>query len=72
MFDKQFEKELDLVSLALESEEGEKKIIKYLNPLVISVANDFIEEYESKKGLRLDKNKKIMFPKLVGLIYILH
>jgi hypothetical protein len=43
-----FKKELTLVKKALESEEGEKEIRKFLNPLVDSVVKKYIKDYKIK------------------------
>ena len=44
MLGKRFEKELEMVSNALENEQGEKEFIKYITPFVESAVDKYIAE----------------------------
>ncbi len=59
----QFKKELKLVNDALGSEVMEEKIIKYLTPLVKRVAQEFIDDYQRQKNLKLTGQEKALATK---------
>ncbi len=52
--DKQFQKELNLVKRALETEKGEQKLIKYLTPLLSKAGREFIAKQTINK--QIDQN----------------
>ncbi|MEK7614141.1 MAG: hypothetical protein AAB428_00540 [Patescibacteria group bacterium] len=58
-----FEHEIKLVENAIESETGEHEIVKYLSPLVNSVAGDFINECVVKKKVSLKEGDREEFIK---------
>ncbi|AKM84291.1 TPA: hypothetical protein DCZ46_03015 [Candidatus Campbellbacteria bacterium] len=59
-YDKKLQKELALIRDTSESENGEIKIIDYLKPLVFSVGNKFIDEFEIENGIVIEDREIVL------------
>jgi len=58
MLNKNLDKEIDLVIVALRSKEGREEMVNYLKPLVSFVINKYIEDFSKKRSVKLTEDDK--------------